>query len=53
MKRSFLRSVLDELLRLNSGRVGRGALKRLSRRDRAKAVKAALTAHHQNPSRCC
>ena len=44
---------LNELERLNSARVGKIELSRLSSRDRVRAVKAALVEHHKGISRCC
>jgi hypothetical protein len=45
--------LLKELRRLNSGRIGSAQLSRLAPRDRVRAVKAALAAHHKATSRCC
>ena len=45
--------LVAELRRLNSARVGIDELSRLAPRDRARAVKAALAAHHKGRSRCC
>jgi hypothetical protein len=42
-----------ELRRLNSARLGEDELSRLAPRERARAVKAALDAHHAGISRCC
>jgi len=47
------RSIIKELRRLNSGRIDRGKLSRMSRRQQSTAVKAALKDHHSNPQRCC
>ncbi len=52
MRRSW-QSLMNELRRLNNARLGRNALAKLPRRERSKAVKAALEAHHQTPNRCC
>lgn len=53
MLRSFWLSLRDEVIRLNTARLGWTSLSRLSRRERTRAVKAALTSHHQGPTRCC
>jgi hypothetical protein len=45
--------LLKELARLNSARIGKNELARLAARDRVRAVKAALAAHHNGSSRCC
>ena len=45
--------LLSEIQRLNSARLGGGALSQLSPRERPRAVKAALAAHHRGISRCC
>lgn len=47
------REIAAELRRLNSARLNSAALGQLSRRDRARIVKAALAAHHRHPNRCC
>ncbi|HTR64089.1 MAG TPA: hypothetical protein VMH37_20420 [Candidatus Binataceae bacterium] len=47
------RSIIKELRRLNSGRIGGKELSRLPRREKTAAVKAALAAHHDRPNRCC
>jgi len=47
------RSLLNELRHLNSARLDKNALARLSRRERTSAVKAALTKHHSCSTRCC
>ena len=49
----LVRELLKELRRLNSARLGEGELSRLAPRDRARAVKTALAAHHKGTSRCC
>ena len=50
---TLLHEILNELRRLNSARLGADELARLAPRDRARAVKTALAAHHQGTSRCC
>jgi hypothetical protein len=45
--------LVKELTRLNSARIGRRELSQLAPRDRVRAVKSALAAHHQGISRCC
>lgn len=45
--------VVNELQRLNSARMGKSELSRLSSRQAAQAVKAALNAHHRGRPRCC
>jgi len=42
-----------ELQRLNSARIGKSELARLSSRQATQAVKAALDAYHRERSRCC
>ncbi len=42
-----------ELGRLNRARIGSEEFSRLSARERARAVKGALKAHHRNSGRCC
>jgi hypothetical protein len=42
-----------ELRRLNRARMDSAALASMHPRERRKAVKAALAAHHSNRSRCC
>ena len=42
-----------ELRRLNSARIGNEELLQLSSRDRVRAVKDALAAHHKGSARCC
>jgi hypothetical protein len=42
-----------ELRRLNRARMDSAALASMQPRERRKAVKAALAAHHRNRSRCC
>ncbi|MFZ2064085.1 MAG: hypothetical protein WAU82_23960 [Candidatus Binatus sp.] len=46
-------AITIELRRLNRARIDSTALASMQPRDRRKAVKAALTAHHRNSSRCC
>ena len=45
--------IVKELERLNSARLGKEALSRLTPRQRTRAVKAALEAHHAGITRCC
>jgi hypothetical protein len=45
--------IVKELERLNSARLGKKALSQLTPRERARAVKAALEAHHGGITRCC
>ncbi len=45
--------IVKELKRLNSARLGKETLSRLTPRQRARAVKAALEAHHGGITRCC
>jgi hypothetical protein len=47
------RSLVNEVRRLNSARLDRGALSKLPRREQTAMVKAALTKHHGSPNRCC
>jgi hypothetical protein len=42
-----------ELRRLNCARMDSAVLASMQPRERSKAVKAALAAHHRNSSRCC
>jgi hypothetical protein len=51
--RRLSHELVKELARLNSARIGRSELARLAPRDRVRAVKGALAAHHQGISRCC
>jgi hypothetical protein len=51
--RRLSHELVTELRRLNSARMGQNELSRLAPRDRVRAVKAALAAHHQGSSRCC
>jgi uncharacterized protein YjiS (DUF1127 family) len=53
LMRKLSRELVVELRRLNSARMGDSALSRLTPRDRVRAVKAALTAHHKESGRCC
>jgi len=46
-------AIAIELLRLNRARMDSAALAQMQPRERRKAVKAALAAHHRNSSRCC
>jgi len=46
-------AVAIELRRLNRARLDSAALASMQPRERRKAVKAALAAHHRNSSRCC
>jgi hypothetical protein len=48
-----LQELMSEIGRLNRARIGSDQFARLSPRDRTRAVKAALAAHHQKASRCC
>ncbi len=45
--------LVKEFQRLNSARMGGNELLRLAPRDRVRAVKTALAAHHKGSSRCC
>ena len=45
--------IIEELERLNSARLGKETLSQLTPRKRARAVKAALEAHHHGITRCC
>ena len=45
--------LIKELQRLNSARMGGDELSQLAPRDRVRAVKAALGAHHRGSGRCC
>jgi hypothetical protein len=47
------RALIHDLRRLNSGRIGADLLARLPRRERVRAVKAALEFHHDRAGRCC
>jgi hypothetical protein len=47
------RSLTTELARLNSARLNNKVLAKMSRREKAAAVKAALAAHHDRSTRCC
>jgi hypothetical protein len=47
------RVIAIELRRLNRARMDSAALASMPPRERRKAVKAALAAHHRNNSRCC
>ena len=51
--RTLFHEIEKELRRLNSARMGEAELSRLEPRDRARAVKSALAAHHRNSARCC
>jgi hypothetical protein len=51
--RTMLHEVLVELRRLNSARLGSDELSRLTPRNRVRAVKASLAAHHAKRARCC
>ena len=51
--RRLSRELLVEFRRLNSARMGDAHLSRLSPRERARAVKAALATHHSKNARCC
>jgi hypothetical protein len=42
-----------ELRRLNHARIDSDKFSTLTRRDRRRAVKAALAKHHSNTPRCC
>jgi hypothetical protein len=53
MARTLSHELVDELVRLNTARLGSNELSRLTPRDRVRAVKAALAAHHKGTSRCC
>jgi hypothetical protein len=53
LARRMSHELIKELRRLNSARIGRNELSRLAPRDRARAVKVALAAHHKGSSRCC
>jgi hypothetical protein len=46
-------AIVIELRRLNRARMDSAALASMQPRERRKAVKAALAAHHRNSSRCC
>ncbi|MGC2493493.1 hypothetical protein [Candidatus Binatus sp.] len=46
-------AITIEVRRLNRARIDSAALASMQPRDRRKAVKAALAAHHRNSSRCC
>ncbi|MFZ0680420.1 MAG: hypothetical protein WAN07_22195 [Candidatus Binatus sp.] len=46
-------AIAIELRRLNRARIDSAALVSMQPRERRKAVKAALAAHHRNRSRCC
>jgi hypothetical protein len=46
-------AIAIELRRLNRARIDSAALASMQPRERRKAVKAALAAHHRNSSRCC
>ena len=48
-----LHELMNEMRRLNRARLDSEELARLAPRDRVRAVKAALAAHHQKASRCC
>ena len=45
--------IVNELQLLNSARMGKSELSRLSSRQAAQAVKAVLCAHHRDRPRCC
>ena len=45
--------LVKELRHLNSARMGGTELSRLAPRNRVRAVKASLVAHHEGSSRCC
>lgn len=51
--RALFHEIEMELRHLNSARIGKSELSRLAPRDRARAVKAALAAHHRSSARCC
>ena len=53
LARELSHELVNELGRLNSARIGAAKLSRLGSRDRVRAVKDALAAHHQGSSRCC
>jgi hypothetical protein len=42
-----------ELAHLDTARIGREELARLPRKQRVRAVKQALAAHHRHTTRCC
>jgi hypothetical protein len=48
-----MRAAIDDLRRLNSGRIRPDTLVRLPRRERVRIVKTALELHHERASRCC
>lgn len=49
----FAGAIVAEAGRLNNARMEPAELKRLTRRERRRAVKARLTEHHRSPNRCC
>jgi hypothetical protein len=51
--RTLLRDLYAEMARLNRAGVAAETLKGRSRRERARLVKAAVTARHHGHSRCC
>jgi hypothetical protein len=46
-------AIAIEFRRLNRARIDSAALASMQPRERRKAVKAALAAHHRNSTRCC
>jgi hypothetical protein len=46
-------AIAIELQRLNRARIDSAVLASMPPRERRKAVKAALAAHHRNSSHCC
>jgi hypothetical protein len=46
-------AITIELRRLNRARLGPGKLARMGPRERRRAVRAALVAHHRDRARCC
>jgi hypothetical protein len=51
--RTLLRDLRAEIARLNRAGVAAETLKGRSRRERARLVKAAVTARHHGHTRCC
>ena len=48
-----VRGIAGEFQRLNSARLDSAVLARMTRRERARLVKSALSEHHRHPNRCC
>jgi hypothetical protein len=53
LMRRMWQELVAEFARLNSARLGNRRLLQLARRDRIRAVKADLAAHHRGNARCC